>query len=103
MTTDHAFDPRFPDRPNVPEFWRLSEVVCGLDEEIDTGTPLVEVTERVIPMDVLTYMAKQRVMRVVGPLVPDEVLITLASIYLDGFVSGANYAKVVDGEGTDDG
>lgn len=88
----------FPNRPDVPEFWQLSEVVLANDgtatEEKDG---FLKVVEKIVPIHVLQYMAEQRVliaMQKMGLPVPPpkSIMAMLMAVYMDGFAAGASYA-----------
>lgn len=86
----------FPNRPDVPEFWHLSEIVLANDAiatEEENG--FLKVVERIVPIEVLQYMAEQRVkvaiQRMGLPIPPRGILPMLMAVYIDGFVAGANY------------
>lgn len=55
-------DPRFPDRPDHPDFWKLSEIVLQLDGRSNDEAFSVEGTaSEVVDLESLTYMAIQRI------------------------------------------
>lgn len=85
--TDPLNDPRFPDRPTHPDFWRISESVLQLDGKADEGAqsfdtivyPLVDVRS-------LGYMAHQRALRMGTGFVSE-------TLYLDGFLAGVLFQQ----------
>lgn len=89
-------DRAFPNRPDHPDFWRLSEVVLQLDGAIDEAEDKEAVWERVVSdiVDIpsLEYMAEQRALRAVGSAAPVALITKLTALYLDGFCAGAKFA-----------
>lgn len=86
----------FPNRPDVPEFWHLSEIVLANDAiatEEENG--FLKVVERIVPIEVLQYMAEQRVKIAMTrgglPVPPPSIMALLMAIYIDGFIAGAHY------------
>lgn len=59
---DPLRDPRFPDRPQHPDFWRMAEVVLGQDADSAAKT-LEEVVGDLVDYESLEYMAAQRAAR----------------------------------------
>lgn len=50
----------FPNRPDVPEFWNLSEVIIAHDAQAETQADMVAGVNAVIPVEVLEYVAEER-------------------------------------------
>jgi hypothetical protein len=83
-----------PDRPTHPDMAALSNVVLrhdGNTEDADFSYP--EHVGKTIDPDVLTYMAKQRAYRRLGPDVPLELLATVCAFFLDGFLIGNGWSE----------
>lgn len=58
---DPLNDPRFPDRPNTPDFWRLSETAMQLDGQVNEGDEDIEkIFESLCDMESLLYITDQR-------------------------------------------
>lgn len=77
----------FPDRPNHPDFWKLSAIVLGLDAKAERGDS-IETLVGPVDWDSLVYMAEQRAARVS----PDpEIYRALVSLFIDGFALGCKY------------
>lgn len=101
-------DPRFPERPDRPEFWRLAGIVSRHDSRLDALTGGAKEAEwqaimgQYVPTDVAAYVAFQRALRAVGAVTRGDVvgnfheLARLSAVWLDGFAAGAAYAR---GEG----
>lgn len=99
MTTPPKVDPNFPDRPQHPDFWALSEAVCQQDNYADFGMTVAEIIDMAkIDPDSLFYVAKQRGLRLFQSMpdasTPEEVIGSLAAIWIDAFLAGL---KVGDG------
>ena len=91
---------KFPNRPDVPEFWHLSEIVLGNDAEASEkgSAGLLGVIEKIIPIEVLQYMATQRAliqMHRVFHSKYDElnVPMMMSAAWIDGFAAGAKYGQ----------
>lgn len=111
--SDSAMEDLFgenPNRPDVPEFWRLSEIVLGMDASLENvGFPndeaLVASAEQRtgIPIAVIDYMAMNRSLpgfiHFCGPfvqvaLIPATLAHSLsAAAWSDGFCAGIEYQK----------
>lgn len=92
--TDPLRDPRFPNRPQHPDYWRLAEIAMENDGDATEGGKSIA---DIIGVDEysLLYLASNRignfvnVLRAGKPLTPD----TLLSIYLDAFTTGKKFAE----------
>lgn len=94
--TDPLRDPRFPDRPQTPDFWRLSEVALDHDaravETEDVGQILAEMVDE----PSLMYMAEHRLGNAFGitPVgVGPGLFAVLMGIYYDAFAKGVDFQK----------
>jgi hypothetical protein len=91
-------DPRFPDRPAHQDFEAIASIVRGQDDEADSGQSRV-VFDRTADLASLSYMAKQRALRVVmrADLTdhPQVALIValVGSAWLDAFCAGTAYGR----------
>jgi hypothetical protein len=96
LRMDPLRDPRFPSRPQHPDFWRLSEVVLKLDGDSTEGRrPLKASAEGRIDLASLAYLASQRVGLLeqrVGEL-PDNVRASLAAMFLTGVLTGIEFER----------
>jgi hypothetical protein len=95
-------DPDFPDRPNHPHFWALSEAVKSNDGYIDSGKTIRDVFDLAqMDADSVIYMANQRGARLIGalgtPANKTDAVANMASGWVDGFLAGL---KVGDGRST---
>lgn len=91
-----------PRRPEHPDFWRLSEVMLGMDAGFDetadepTKARLFEKRfEGVVDRASVVYIAEQRVLRVAGrPRNPSQVVqqALLAGLWVDAFLAGVKFA-----------
>lgn len=96
----------FPERPNHPDFWRLSSIVLKLDGRMDAAKTEDQKEKvwtsnvaRFIDEDSLNYLAMQRAMRVLHVSTRQELienyddLIRLTVIYMEGFQVGAEFSS----------
>lgn len=89
-------DPNFPDRPDHPDFWRLSEAVMHNDTMADNGASVQDILGDLGIADAnsVGYMAGQRVMRAVHHnFLSEEVRALFTSLYLDAFALGLRVAQ----------
>lgn len=96
----------FPNRPDTPDFWRLSAVLIDQDAYADDPQPGVRVDERitqVIDPASLLYAANQRALRAIALLDMSAPVSALGAIWVDAFLAGTEYqarksAELKDGE-----
>jgi hypothetical protein len=90
---DDAFG-EFPDRPDHPDFWKMSSAVLRLDGRMHDGDgstqAFVDTVNEYADIESLTYLAKQRVLRLNAP---DHLKPLLMTIYLDAFITGCEYSR----------
>lgn len=85
---DPLNDPRFPDRPQHPDFWRMVGIVNYLDgEALEGGRDPEKIVGEYVDMDSLIYLAKQRVLRLRGHIDPAAGL----ALYMDAFAVGYKF------------
>ena len=99
---------RMPTRPSHPDFWKLSEIVLGLDGAMQDAMRAEGMSaEEVISREAaklgdsysVTYMATQRAMRVHGANTVGEVnakvddIARTAMVYLEGMLVGASLQR----------
>jgi len=102
---DNVFGER-PNRPDTPDFWKLSAVILRLDGAMEAATTkeekdklYVSLVGAHIDVDSLAYMAMQRAMSGLGLTTSTEVrenmamVAKLASIYMDAFIAGCEYTS----------
>jgi hypothetical protein len=93
--TDPLNDPRFPDRPNTPDFWQLSEIMTQIDGEMAEGTTSMgDFIAQFGDEPTITYMVQQKALNAaeVFGLVPDpQVLSILSAMMLNGFAVGYRF------------
>lgn len=95
--TDPLRDPRFPDRPQTPDFWRLSEIGLAHDAAAtEGGHSIGSIIGDVIDERSLIYYAEHRLgnafemkLDALGPA--GKALIM--SVYIDAFLKGASFEK----------
>lgn len=96
--TDPLNDPRFPDRPNSPEFWRLVEVGLrhdGVSAEVGQAA-IEQVIEQYIPYRDALYYARQRLGTAFGPsfeVLPSHLQAMITATWLDAFCKGAEFVS----------
>jgi hypothetical protein len=89
----------FPDRPDHPDFWKLSEIVLGLDGAIEeaerTGGSDVfhDLATEHCDLRSQLYMATQRVQRFLLELGPVDGAMLAASAWIDGFQVGVRFGR----------
>lgn len=100
---DRLPDPNFPDRPQHPDLWKMSEAVIALDALVDNGSTVEEVGDaHDIDFDSVTYMATQRAARASAQFQtpPSEAMrkAQFAANWIDGFMAGLHvgHAKEVE-------
>lgn len=101
---------QMPNRPNHPDFWKLSQVLLKLDSGLDVTNPDEEAKERQhqkrlaeigIDSECLAYAALQRSFRALGinstqdMLDPQKQLMAtmLSSVWVDAFAAGVFFER----------
>ena len=84
-------DPRFPDRPQHEDFWRISEAFGLTDGRADAGESFTAIVSDHVDEASLIYVAQQRALRVLGGAALSPQLMAL---YADAFVTGVVYQKL---------
>lgn len=93
-------DPLFPDRPDHPDFWALSEIIVANDKHTDNGGDPFEIID--CDEHSMLYMARQRGMRVARFLresgritEPDDgpTISQHAATWVDAFAAGLALGK----------
>lgn len=92
---DPLNDPRFPDRPTHPDFWRMSESVLQHDGQATEGKQSVEqIVGETVDVESLKYFATQRAgtaCQLSG--LPEAMVPVLAGVWMDAFMAGARYQQ----------
>ncbi len=93
--SDPLNDPRFPNRPTHPDFWRISEVVLQHDgETVEGGQSMEDVVGDTVDLPSLSYVAMNRAgtsCQVMG--LPEALVPALAAIWSDAFLAGARFQQ----------
>lgn len=96
---DPLRDPRFPNRPQTPDYWRLSEVCLRLDGASGEGGKSFEdvVGDAVDPRS-LAYVAEQRVGIFLQRLglehqIPPALRSVMETIFVTSVVTGIEFQK----------
>lgn len=92
-----------PNRPDHPDFWRLSELILGytgsLNEAADKDEFWEKYVDGLVDRASLTYMSMQRAMQVLGIATVGEIvahmdeLSRLTTVYAEGFLMGAKFEQ----------
>lgn len=93
-------------RPDHPDFWKLSDIVLRLDGSLEGAGGADEQEaiwrrelERHVDVDSLGYMATQRAFRVLGIVTArdfmarKEEVIPMLQVYMDAFIMGCNFKE----------
>lgn len=88
-------DPRFPDRPTHPHFWKLSAAANKHDGEVaEGGRPVEDVIADVIDPDSLLYMLQQRCMMLLRANgLPEQLYPLFQGIAVDAFLLGHAFGQ----------
>jgi hypothetical protein len=91
-------DKNFPDRPDHPDFWLISQALIDTDAQADSGQSIPDIAGRIVNTQSLVYAATQRAMRGLVALhgrmtvaEADDNKTTLAALWMDAFVAGTRY------------
>jgi hypothetical protein len=88
-----------PDRPDVPEFWQLSEIVLRHDavaKESDVQGLQKVIAESGVPESVVLYVAKNRAalaLKQSGIVITGSNLSLGMAMWIDAFLAGMEYQK----------
>lgn len=94
--------PPNPGRPDVPEFWHLSEIVLRHDGKLEDGGGdgiLEALINEFAPVQVVAYMAAQRcaltLAKAGNPAVLPHSLVWsfMSGAWVDAFLAGAEYER----------
>lgn len=95
---DPLNDPRFPLRPDHPDFWKLCQVALKYDGRMMEATSeeakqrvFEEAVEGVVDIGSISYFALQRAIRITND---PRMVAALTAIYIEGFIVGHNYGQV---------
>lgn len=90
--TDPLNDPRFPNRPQHPDFWRMSECILRIDGAASEGG---ESIEDILGADMASFMyaAQERVRMARDKVGAGTLQVLLLSVYVDAFALGKLYAE----------
>jgi hypothetical protein len=88
-------DPRFPDRPDHADFWKLSRIILYMDADAETYDGFERlVDEAGVDHRSLSYVAMQRALRSHGGDISDpDAVVRTAAVWIDGFITGNRYSK----------
>lgn len=92
----------YPDRPDSPDFWSLSECVLWMDGRASEGKGFRATLQEFIDTDVAEYFAKSRAgMALLSDPTSlpshlnefEKLRITVAAAWIDGFMAGAKFQQ----------
>lgn len=95
---DPLFDPRFPNRPQTPDFWRLSETALMLDGKTVEGQQhTFDTTSEFVDVVSLDYMCEVRTAIMLQELgmggLPDSIKVLFQAAMMGGVVHGIAFEK----------
>ena len=96
MIGDPLRDPQFPNRPQTPDFWRLSETILMLDGRSGGGALVAEVVAGFVDVQSALYMTDQRVemlIRDLGIEVSTAMRVVLLTVYMGGLTHGIAFEQ----------
>ena len=95
MSNDPLNDPRVPNRPTHPDFWRISEVLLQNDgQATEGGQSMGEIVKETVDLKSLTYIAQQRGGMACQRMgLPESLSMVLASTWMDAFMAGARFQQ----------
>lgn len=94
MSDDLLNDPRFPNRPTHPDFWRMSEALIEVDSRAEKGEA-VDVVENA-DFDSLIYVAEQRLAmdaRQFSVALDPASKNFMLGLYIDAFTLGRGFER----------
>lgn len=84
-------DPRFPDRPQHPDFWKMVAAMNYLDgEALEGGRSAEDILSQYADPASVAYLARQRMLRALGDGIMDPRAVAL-SLYVDAFALGCQF------------
>lgn len=89
--SDPLRDPRFADRPQTPDFWRLSSSVLRLDGATADGK-YEQILDETVDLPSLIYLAEHRLPKT-GLVLQGRHGATILAAYLDAFAVGVEFQK----------
>lgn len=95
---DPLNDPRFPDRPQHPDYWRLAQTAQMLDgRAVEGGEPTSVTVGDFVDMESLQYTCEQRVGLMLQGIglddLPDHLRTVIITAMLGGIVHGIVFEK----------
>lgn len=100
---DPLNDPRFPNRPSHPHFWKITEIINYQDgeaTEADRSAP--DIVGEIADPDSVAYVAQMRARRLVQSMHRNSASgarleMMLAAMWLDAFTTGVRFGQSVGG------
>lgn len=89
----------FPDRPDHPDFWLISEALLDADAQADAGQGTKDILGRMINAESVSYAAIQRAQLAVArsriSVKPSQIPV-LAAMWLEGMMIGMQVQRKVE-------
>lgn len=89
--TDQKPDPRFPDRPDSKDFWRLSDVAIEIDRKAESGMAAPDIMADLVDMQAVMYLVENRLNLARKQL--DLNIIMGQAAWMDGFAIGLMFQQ----------
>lgn len=94
MTDSPLNDPRFPHRPQHPDFWRLSEIVLRHDAVSQDELAMILLLGEHLDNESLEYMALQRGLVAAQRLgLNREGAVMIGTAWMTGVLAGIEFQK----------
>lgn len=87
------------DRPDHPDFWRISEILLtndgAIEAAVDKEREWLDRAGAVVDVESVAYMATQRANRLFGPPAPASAALhtAVAALVIDAFVAGVMFEQ----------
>lgn len=86
-------DPQFPNRPDHPDFWMISQALIDTDAQAEgKQETFADLVGRYVDPESLTYAATQRALRMTGPAGDPAMRRAFATLWMDAFVAGCRFS-----------
>lgn len=98
-------DPRFPNRPDHPDFWLISQGLIEQDAQAESDPAIQnidDVTSRYVDLASVSYHALNRARFIMGAGAPERTTVKGAAMWMDGFVQGIRFQHLKNPTPVDD-
>ena len=95
--TEPKVDPRWPNRPQHPDFWRMSEALVEMDQRAEQGEDPFAIAR--VNQASLVYAAQQRAVRAMNiarrldPTANGANAKAMLMLYIDAFTLGREFER----------